>query len=480
MGPGSKGRLARVPGTVTAFVVLLAAGIAIRVWAMVAYPPAVLSGDVHDGAGYILGAHVGLAANSEEPSGYPVFLRVVHAVSRELAFTISVQHALGLVTGAILFLLVRRLAGPGWLGLVPAGVLWLSGDQLFLEHAPLSESLFTALLVATLYAGIRCLEPGWRWPLVTGALAAALLSIRTAGLVVPVMMLVWLAAARWRTSVPLRIGLATAAAATVLVAVAYGTLRDHSVGHWSLTPKGSGWILYARAAEFADCREFKPPAGTAVLCERTPESRRAGPGAYLYHGGPGVRAFGGPTGHDGVVRRFAIAAIEHQPLDFLRFAAEDFVRYAIPSFGPARFDDFSGPESIAFGGDPWLDRPLLQQAGAYYGKFPRKPRAAARGLRTYQRIVRVNGWELLAMFAFGTAGAVLARGRVRWGLILLLAVGLDLLVVPTLTNAEWRYAVPVIGPVAASAAVGAWLAVERLRAGPSSAVAPDSSAVQAR
>ena len=81
--------------------------------------------------------------------------------------------------------------------------------------------------------------------------------------------------------------------------------------------EGSGWVLYARAAEFADCRRFTPPGGTAVLCDRTPQSRRRGPGYYLYLGGPGRAAFGGPVSHDGTVRRFALAAIVHQPLDYL-------------------------------------------------------------------------------------------------------------------------------------------------------------------
>jgi hypothetical protein len=52
---------------------------------------------------------------------------------------------------------------------------------------------------------------------------------------------------------------------------------------------------------------------------------------------------------------------------------------------------------------------------------------------------------------------VVASGRVRWGLILLLAVGLELLLVPPLTHGEWRYAVPAEGPVAAAGAIGAWL-----------------------
>jgi hypothetical protein len=449
-----------------AFGGLLVAGMALRVWAMLAYSPAVLGSASHDGAGYIRAARRGFEWGDFEPSGYPLFLRVVHVVSRRLDFAISVQHALGLATGVLLFLIVRRLAGPAWLGLVPAGIVWLGGDQLFLEHAPMSEALFTALLAAALYAGVRCLDGGWRWPLAAGALCAALLSVRTIGLLIPVVLLGWLAASRWRTHVPLRRGMAAALAAAVVVAVAYGTIRENATGHWSLVPQASGWVVYARAAEFADCREFNPPPGTAVLCDRTPPSSRKGPSYYLWWGGPAYEAFGGPAAHDGDVRRFALAAIAHQPLDFIELAGTDLVRYAAPDFRRARHPGFVGPEKVTFpSGRPDLDPKVQQEAAAYYGPRAARPQppGTAEGLRSYQRVVRVNGWELFVLLGLGLGGVFAAQGRVRWGLILLLAVGLELLLVPVLTYAEWRYAVPAEGPIACTAAIGAWLLAQRMR-----------------
>ena len=142
-------RLRRPSPTSIAFGGLLAAGAALRVYAMVAYSPAVVSAQAHDGAAYVGAARRGFATGNYEPAGYPAFLRVVHAVRSELAFTISVQHAMGLATGVLLFLIVRRLGAPGWVGLAPAAVVWLGGDQVFLEHAPMSEALFTPLLAAT-------------------------------------------------------------------------------------------------------------------------------------------------------------------------------------------------------------------------------------------------------------------------------------------------------------------------------------------
>jgi hypothetical protein len=454
-GPRARGAPSR---TWVAFGVLLGAGVAVRAYAVVAYSPAMLSDQAHDGGGYIGAARRGLSWADQEPSGYPLFLRVAHAISRELAFTISVQHALGLATGLLLFMTVRRLAGPPWLGLVPAAIVWLGGDQLFLEHAPLTESLFTLLVAGTAYCGIRSLEGGWVWPAATCALAATLLSVRSVGLLMPVVVLVWLAASRWRTRLPLRRSVAAGLAAAMLVTGAYGALRHHVNGRWSVVSPAAGWILYARAAEFADCREFTPPPGTAALCDPTPKSRRKGPGYYLWLGGPAHAAFGYPVSHDRELGAFARAAIVHQPLDYLGVTGTDLVRYVSPDFGPPREQDFAGPQSIRFqAGRPGLDERVRREAGAYYGPVHRQSDGAAEGLRDYQSVMRLSGWELAILLALGIAGAAIASGRVRWGLILLLAVGLELLLVPPLTHGEWRYAVPAEGPVAAAGAIGAWL-----------------------
>ena len=39
--------------------------------------------------------------------------------------------------------------------LVPAAVVLLGGSQIFLEHTPISETLFTFLMAAALYASAR-------------------------------------------------------------------------------------------------------------------------------------------------------------------------------------------------------------------------------------------------------------------------------------------------------------------------------------
>lgn len=447
-----------------AFGALLAAGVGLRTWTMIAYPPAVLNDHVHDGANYIQAAHYGLSNGDQEPLGYPIFLRVVHAVSHQLAFTIGVEHALGLVTGTLLFMTARRMGAGIWLALVPAVIVWLGGDELFLEHAPLSEPLFTPLVAATLYAGVRSLDGGVQWQLATGVLAVALLAVRAVALPLPLLIICSVALGRWRTRMPVGQSVALVAAGIVVATLAYAAVHEKATGSWSIVPAGSGWQLYGRAAEFADCRDFTPPRGTAVLCDKTQPNKRAGPVYYLYAGGPAHDAFGEPSAHNGLVRAFAVAAIVHQPLEFLGLAGTDLIRYVDPNFGRVRLDDYVGPEGVAFpSGTPALDPDTVREATAYYGTVPRPRAEEADGLRSYQTVIRLSGPMLLALFVIGLFGVVLSTGRLRWNLVLALSIALELLLVPTLTHAEWRFAVPAEGPIAVAAVAAVPLLARRAR-----------------
>jgi hypothetical protein len=178
-----------------AFGALLVGGLLLRIYAVVGYWPAVLF--EHDTAGYVYAARHNPALNLVEPAGYAVFLRFVHELSSQLAVTVIVQHALGLLAGLLLYLTARRLGASRWVSLVPAGVVWLNGDQLFLEHALMSDALFTFVLAATLYAAVRCLEEASRpgWPLAAGALAGLLPTVRSVGLLLVPLLVIWLAVA---------------------------------------------------------------------------------------------------------------------------------------------------------------------------------------------------------------------------------------------------------------------------------------------
>src|SRR5439155_7314053 len=98
---------------------------------------------------------------------------------------------------------------------------------------------------------------------------------------------------------------------------------------------------YGRVAPFADCTKFTPPAGTEGLCDPTPPDQRLGrfpeqgpgpgPGGdrwtnqyYIYiRTSPAQKLFGPPylVSSDphamAKLRKWSIAVIEGQPLDYL-------------------------------------------------------------------------------------------------------------------------------------------------------------------
>jgi hypothetical protein len=286
-------------------------------------------------------------------------------------------------------------------------------------------------------------------------------------MVLPAVVLVWLVLALIRSRRAWRGAVVSALGAAVLVTALYGVIRHEATGRWSaIVAGGSGWTLYARTAQFADCRQFRPPAGTARLCETTPPDKRPGPGYYLWLGGPGRAAFISPDLHDGLLKRFAVAAIVNQPVDYLDTVWTDLRRYVNPNVGPARADDFAGVETLNFPvRGPTIDPEARGQVLSYYGGFRPPSAAAVRRLYDYQRVFRVTGPLLFAFFLLSVAAVPLTRGTRRWGVLLLFGSATVLLLIPAMfLQAEWRYAMPALGPMAAVGAIGGWAIVARLAA----------------
>jgi len=169
--PGRRRALDRTaPTTLVALAVLVAGAVAVRIWLMVSYGPAFLG--FPDSHGYLTSASTGVFSGVEVPAGYPIFLRALHALSDRLTVVILVQHCLGLITGLLLYMAVRRTGAPAWLGLFPAAIVFFGGTGLLLEHSLLAAPLFSFLLTASVCAAIYALwEPTLRWPLLAGLAA---------------------------------------------------------------------------------------------------------------------------------------------------------------------------------------------------------------------------------------------------------------------------------------------------------------------
>jgi 4-amino-4-deoxy-L-arabinose transferase-like glycosyltransferase len=109
--------------------------------------------------------------------GYPLLVAACLALFGESLHPLGlVQHALGLVTAALAYLLARRLAGVS-AGLLAGLLTAVAGNLLLLERQVMSETLFTTLLVAGITALVLGSQPfHWRWLFAAGlALGAATL-----------------------------------------------------------------------------------------------------------------------------------------------------------------------------------------------------------------------------------------------------------------------------------------------------------------
>src|SRR4030095_5001787 len=154
------------------FFVLLNLRLFVRLALMFLYYPAViLSGDAPRYARVWPQEFFG---DSWMPAGYPLLLHLLHGITRQLWFTIAIQHLLGLAAGLILYLTMSRLGLKRWIACLPAAVVLLSGDQLYLEHQLMADSFFIFLAIAGLGAAVTWMsgeKPGWL------ALASVLLAM---------------------------------------------------------------------------------------------------------------------------------------------------------------------------------------------------------------------------------------------------------------------------------------------------------------
>jgi hypothetical protein len=452
---------------------LLAAAVGLRILLTLVYEPATLS--QFDANAYVWQAEGGLFENPIQAPGYSLFLRGPHVLSDEVAFTVTIQHALAIATAVLAWWTVRRISGSDWLGLIPAAFVLLNGDSLLLEHSLMSETVFTFLLVAMLAAAIAALDSRqpWRWLALAGVLLGAAIWVRYAAVGVVPVLVVW-ALVVYR---PARAGLLAAGAVVVPVALLVGALvvaQGSQTGFYGLGETG-GWALYSRVAGFADCERFDPPEGTEPLCESTPPEQRRNPDWYGYNpDSPAVRMFGGSPAGDATLRAWAQRALVAQPLDYVAEVVDDLALFVDEESWTNRNYSLIGPRTISFtlrspdehcppdvcrappqgveGNSVWGWTDPVH--GSYYAAFEVHRGSGVVFFQDLQRILRVHGPLLGLMIAIALVGLLAIRGRLAKAQWLLTSVALTVLVFPVATTTyNIRYAIPAIPILAAAAAV---------------------------
>lgn len=453
------GRAERI--AVAGLAALLAVGALLRLLAMLAYRPALIG--YFDTPVYATGARGELFWDPLRTVGYSFFLRVMHGVSDSLSFTTLVQHGLGMATALLLYGAVRRGGGPPWLGLIPAAVILLGGDQLLFEHALLSEALYTFLTAAGLYLAVRALDGSrWIWPAAAGALFALATTVRLGGLLILPLVVLWflLVPAPRRRDRVLRATAAAAASGAVLLA--YLAIAHAQTDEWTFSRHGA-YNFYGRVATFADCGEFDEPAGTEALCEETPPHERYSPQWYIFIG-PVVGTFGEPQvgqpSDEGLdkIAQFSRRAARAQPLDWADASLRDFARYVFPRSFRRPSDTPTAREYRDLLADPERSaRHLGEQIAPYWSSGGiNEKEGLYDALRDYENATAVEGVPMAILLLLAVLGPVLCRGRERRAALLLGGIGIAMLVVPVVTvNYDGRLGIPAYGPLAAGAAFGA-------------------------
>ncbi len=352
------------------------AGALVRLVFMVGYEPAFLG--IPDSGSYIDSAHNGLFADLYHPAGYPLFVRVLHELYPHLGLLTFVQHVLGLATAALWYATVRKITGGRLLGLIPAAVVLFDGFGIWVEHAPLSDPLFGFLVAAAVYGAVRAARgPWWALALVAAAIVAAG-TVRPVGFALALPIAVWLVFAQGGEGGRRFVPAAAIFAAVIAGAFGYALIQGSQTGVTQLTVSW-GRLVYARSAQFADCSDFTPPAGTRRLCEHSPTGSRGSVNQYLTGApdsartspgdrsiSPAWRVFGPPPAGNSELAAFGRTAILHQPFDYVGAVARDFHYFWVDDH--ARFIDAAGR----------LDPNVVAAVSAYYADFGRGHRRSRR------------------------------------------------------------------------------------------------------
>jgi len=456
--------LAGLIGRHRLFTGLLVAAAALRVLAQISYRPALLF--YGDSIAYLVNASH-LSPESIRPAGYPAFLRVVLVV-HDLAIVPAVQHVLGLVTGGLVYALVRRLGAGPVAGSIAAAPVLFDASVLNLEQHVLSEALFTLLVVIALVTLLWRSRPSLAACVAAGILLAAAALTRSVGLALIAPALAF-AIARAGVIRTLALGLAFS-----LPLVGYATW-------YSTVPHGSfaltahdGYFLYGRVADFASCSGMRlSPVDRKVLCDPRPPAERPNPNYYVWHqwSRHHYRRFPHrPSRRNAALQSFALGVIHRQPLAYARTVLGDMAHYA--SFGRS-----TGPrdEPIA----QWLfhvDQHVTPRAATRSVREARSWGGSVGGwstgqrlLAAYQRVAYTPGTLLavavLLALAAGIVGGAGDGRQLRAETLTLAAAGVLLPLTAAMTSMfDFRYLLPSLALLPAAGVLGATTLAARARA----------------
>jgi hypothetical protein len=472
--------VAKIPGAARVHwlaSILIAAGIALRVLAQMAYHPAIIYIDTLK---YLYDSWPG-----SDPVGYKVPLKLILLVG-DLGTVEVVQHILGIAIAVALYVTMVRRGVPRWLGALAIAPVLLDAYQVNVEAMIMPDIWFEALIVAGIVVLLWRPTLTVRMGLVGGALLGASVGIRQVGevLIIPALILVLALGGGWRKIVQNATAVTCAFALAVLL---YLSADYQLAGHFFIS-RSSASLTYGRMAAVANCQTLKLPKIEQPLCP-TKAQQAWGPDKLDHSVVSPLRTFDTTlplsqlTSRTQLVANFNRAVETQQPLRVISGILHDSVklfavsRYTSPGDTPIVRWQFQrhfptvqyGPWVSVVNGRIWLRLGSLQSAtltelNPAYGGAPQVDKPIAAFLRYYQLHGGFTpGPVFLLSLLAGLAGAVIAFGRRRrfargrqaaLGGLLFFTTGVLILGISDLFEFTWRYQIPALVTLPPAGALG--------------------------
>ncbi len=424
-----------------------------------------------------LRAAVTLTPGTTRPAGYPVYLWLLSPAHSYLPVTAS-QHLMGLLVAVMIYALARhRFAVPAWAAVLATLPVLFDGFEIQLEHLIMADSLFLFLAMAAVTIMLWSPRPSWRACLAAGLLLGLSSTVRPTGLPLLAVFLLYLfirLVPGWRQTLA---GLAACALAFAVPVAGYEGWYSSAHGEFAMTDS-TGVFLYSRVMTFADCSRMSLPTDLRPLCTSVPPDQRPIAQAYIWTSASPLLRLPHPMFSptvDQLAERFAVHAIEAQPLDYARAVWDDTVRSfewnrsVFPN--PQTYDAYLfGYQSHAIPVSPYRG---YQSAAAYYVRG--NPATVvvspyAQVIRGYQRYVWLPGTVYGLVLLVGLFGIARRWRRAGSAALLPWLCSVALIVVPAATaEFDYRYvttATPFACLAAAMAFGAAGLARDRASGGP--------------
>jgi hypothetical protein len=396
------------------------------------------------------------------PSGYSIFLKFLEPFHSYALITI-LQHLMGLSIGVMVYALARhRFGAPAWVATLATIPVLYDGFEIQLEHLIMADVpfLFLAMLALTLLLW-DAKPPSLLKAAFIGLLLGLSDLLRSVSLPLLIFFAVYMLIVRvkWRR-------VAAMIVLCGLPVVAYAGLFDIEHGQFAMTDS-TGVFLYSRVMTFAECSKMSLPHDELALCTTVPPDKRPIAQAYIWTSASPLNRF--PPSKftplpNKLAEKFAIAAIEAQPLSYAHVVFDDtwkafgFTRHVFPN--AATYDEY------VFSRDP-LGVPSYNLAN--YGKYTSYAAEYIKGdpytqvvqpfaaiIETYEKHVYLPGTIYGLILLFGLGGIVLAWRRAGGEALLPWSISLALIVIPAATaEFDYRYVLPAV-PFACLAAVMAF------------------------